>query len=768
MALVMLMIVAAAQQSVAPPRPSPAVPDRAKHALRPLDADQVQLLPGFVKDAADANTRYLRSLEPDRFLWTFRTNAGLPAPGQPYGGWEAPAVELRGHLIGHYLSACARVIAATGDAALRKNAEYTVGELEKCQAALGGGYLAAFPAEFFERVEAGGRVWAPYYTVHKIMLGLWEMYELAGSERALTVLRNLAGYFAARCDRLDDERMQAMLGNEFGGMHEVLLDLFAATGETRFFELAQRFQKRSFLAPLARGDDPLAGIHANTHLPQVAGQCRAYELTGDVACRQIAEHFWRTLWERHSFATGGSNSNEHWGPPNQLAATLSATNQEFCTSHNWENVNRYLLTWSGDARYGDMLERVFFNGILGSQHPGSGMLIYFLPLKTGFCKEYGTPTDTFTCCYGTGIQEYASLGRDVFYSSGPDLYVNLFVAARVEWSAGDARAALTQETSFPEAPETNLSVSLDRPAECTIALRIPWWATEETAVEVNGCVLAEPRAVPGSWLPIRRRWANGDRVRARFTLPLRVVCINDDPTLGAIMYGPLVLAGLVDAGAVLPGVPAPPIIGDKTNPGAWLKPVAGRPLEFRTAGMPHDLTFIPLYKVVSEHYGVYWSFGVPGGSRQQEYEAALAAVKAREARAADRIAIGDADSERLHDLQGERTESGTLNGQRWRHAVGAGFFSYRLKVDPQGANMLAVMYWGSDAGARVFDILIDGTRIASDRLEHRRPGEFFIEEYAIPPAVTQGKESVVVRFQVAPNGHFAGGVFGLWMLRKTG
>jgi DUF1680 family protein len=732
-------------------------------AIAPLPEGSARLTAGPLLEAFETNRRYVASFEPDRLLWTFRRNAGLPTPGAPLGGWEGPEIELRGHSIGHYLSACAHILRHAEDEEIRRDARAVVQGLADCQKALGTGYLSAFPEEFLDRVENGRAVWAPYYTIHKILAGLVSMHQLAGDAQALEIARGMAAHIEGRCARLDDAAMQRMLGNEFGGMHEALLDLFASTGDQRHRALANRFQKRVFLDPLLRGEDPLPGLHANTHLAQIEGQARAYELTGDPQARAIVERFWSALHEDHSYATGGSNSGEYWGPPGRLAATLSATNQEFCTSYNWARITRSLLLWTGDARYADELERIFHNGITVSQHPTSGMLLYYLPLATGLRKDHGTPFDTMTCCYGTGIEAYAQLADGIYFTRGDDLVVARFTGSTLRWTSPRAGAVeLTQATTFPERGASSLRfTAVERPTEFAVLLRYPWWASDGMRVTVNG----EPVAVSGprgQWIEVRRRWTTGDRIEIDLPMPLRVVTMPDDPGLGAIMAGPLVLAGLVTEPTDLPTAP---IVGDKLAASAWLEPT-GAPLTWRTKGMPEDRTFVPLERIVGERYGVYWPFGVPGGARQKAYDEAVAARADRERRTVDQVQPGDEGSEREHGFAGAASRSGEVDGRRWRDATVGGHIRYRLAVDPERPCVLALTYFDRDGGARVFDLLIDGTRIASERLVGGGQGQFPTVEYPIPATLTAGRQSVELRIEPAPNGEIAGGIFGVRLLRR--
>ena len=750
-----------------PVRPQAAVAERVPAALRAFALGEVQLRPGPLHDAFQVNLRYLRSLEPERYLWTFRKTAGLPAPGEPYGGWEQPDCELRGHSLGHYLSACARVVAQTGDEELARNLRTTVAGLAECQQRHGNGYLSAFPEELFERVERGERVWAPYYTIHKLVLGLWEAYVFTGDAQAREVLEKLVDYFERRCAAIDDEAMQRMLRTEFGGMHEALLNLYATTGDARHLALAQRFVKQSFVDPLAAGEDRLAGLHANTHIPQVAGQARAYELLGDERAGAVVRNFWDILVRDHTYATGGTSVGEMWVEPGRMADTLTADNQEFCTSYNFEKICRYLLRWTGEARYADWIERLFYNGILVSQHPQSGMFIYYLPFQTGLRKEHGTPEQTFTCCYGTGIQEYASLAQDIFYHDDDGLYVNLFAPAEVTWNPSSGPVRLRQHTQFPAEGRTRLELGLAGPANFRLVLRIPWWATGGAQVLVGGEPQpAAERAKPGSWLTLERAWRDGDVVELALPMPLAVQPSSDDASLAALMCGPLVLAGLVDERTREPGYPTPVLSGDLRSPAEWLAAQRGKPLCWRTRGQPIDLDFRPIHSVVEESYGLYWRFVAADSPAATDLVAARERFEARARRTIDRVRIGDEASEREHELVGERTESGPFPAGTWRHALAGGYFSYRLAVDPQGPNVVAVTYWGSDSGGRTFDVLADGVRLATQTLDRDDPGRLFVVEYPLARELTAGRESIVVRFQAVDETSTAGGVFGLATLRS--
>jgi len=720
-----------------------------------FDLKDVRLGEGPCGLAQEANRQYLHALDSDRLLYAFRQNAGLPAPGQPLGGWEAPSCEVRGHFTGHYLSACALMVASTGDEALRAKADAMVAELAKCQEALGNGYLSAYPAEFLDRLERMDRVtWAPLYVTHKVMAGLLDMAQLTGNRQALEVLTRLVAYYKARVDKLSDYPMERLLTVEFGGMSEVLHNLYGVTHDPAHLELAHRYDQAAFLGPLALERDNLSHIHGNTQIPKICGAARRYELTGDDRYQTITRFFWDRVVNTRCYATGGTTLAEVWPEPNALAQTLGVNNHECCKTHNLLKVTRYLFRWTGDPTYADYYERAFVNGILGTQRLDNGQFIYYLPLATGLRKQWGTAYDSFWCCYGTGVESFAKLGDSIFFHDDTDLWVGLFIAATVTWREKDLR--LEQLTAFPEEEGTHLVVHAARPTRFGLRVRIPYWAGQGTAVRVNGEPVAAA-AAPGAFMRIEREWRDGDRVDVSLPMALHAAPMPDDPEVVAVMYGPVVLAGLDPD-------PAAYVVGDPADPGSWVQKVEGSPLTFRMkAGL--GMTMVPIYRVIDEAYGVYWTVTPEGSPKQKAFLAQEAARKEREARTVDRVEVGNDESEKAHNLQGEKHAAGPYGVRHWRHAPD-GWFAWDLKVPADAPAVLCCTYWGSDVPPRTFDILVAGEKVATQKLNQDKPGQFFEVEYALPEALTRGKERVTVRFQALP-GNTAGGVFGCSVLRAA-
>lgn len=722
-----------------------------------FDMQQVRLLQGPFYDDQEANRRYLHFLDPDRLLHAFRVNAGLPAPGEPMGGWEALTCEVRGHFVGHYLSACALMFASTGDEGLRERADLMVAELARCQEALGEGYLSAFPKSFWDRLEGlQNPPWAPFYVIHKIMAGMLDVYAYCGNQQALEVARGMAGYFKARFDKLSIWQVDQILGVEFGGMSEVLHNLYAITGDPDHLALAHQFDRATFLGPLVLEHDNLSRIHANTHIPEISGAARRYELLGDERYRLATEFFYDCVADHRSYCTGGSNSGESWPDPDKLAATLAPNTQECCTVYNMLKVARYLFRWTADPAYADYYERNILNGVLGTMDPATGMTIYYQPLCNGARKVFGTPYDSFWCCTGTGVETFSKLNDSIFFHDDDTLYVNLFIPAEVNWAAKGLR--LRQTTAFPAEEGTTLTVIAPTPVEMTLKLRVPWWVSEGYEVRVNGEVQAV-EARPTSYVELRRTWRDGDRVEVKMPMKLWACPMPDDPELVAFMYGPLTLAGLADSQRVF--------LGDPAKLAEWVKPVEGQPLTFVTEGTTlgdqAPLTLKPLNQVLHDTYGVYWIVTPPGSARHQEILAEEAARAAREARLVDRAIANNAENEAAHNLQGERHSSGPYGGRGWRHAPD-GWFSWDLAVLPDTPMTLSCMYWGSDIGPRVFDVLVDGQVLVTQSLGPDHPGRFYNVDTPIPPEFTEGKTKVTVTFRAHP-GNTAGGVFECETLR---
>jgi len=589
-------------------------------ALKPFALSQVRLGEGPFLDAHRANAGYLKRLSPDRLLHSFRLNAGISSHAEALGGWEAPDGELRGHFMGHYLSACALGFASTGDTELKQRGDLLVAGLAECQTRLNqGGYLSAYPAGFYDRLQKGEQVWAPFYTMHKLLAGLHDMHVLAGNARALMVLTALCGWVDDWTGRWDESHMQRILDVEFGGMQEQLYNLAALTGDARWGRVGDRFTKKAVFNPLASASDQLAGLHMNTHIPQVIGAARRYEITSDYRFRDVARFFWQTVAGNRSYATGGASNREHWlATPSRLSDEFISgdQHQECCCSYNMMKLTRHLFGWQPDERYIGYYERNLFNHRLGTIRP-DGMNQYFVSLTPGAWRTWGEETTTFWCCNGSAAEEYNKLSDTIYFNDGRDLWVNLLLASRLDWPERGLR--LSQQTRFPDEGRTRITVEKAPTQSLAINLRIPAWTTKDARVLLNGKPL-DSAPVPGSYYRIDRQWKDGDTLVLDVPMVLRVEAFADQPSLAAVLYGPLVLAGEFPRGDAAEPVAPPgkdkphgpdvyhhaisiPSLAVKGKaPDEWL--TRDGALSWRVRG--HDIVLRPFNRVQDKRYTVYW------------------------------------------------------------------------------------------------------------------------------------------------------------------
>jgi uncharacterized protein len=567
---------------------------------------RVTLLDGPFKANMGRALSYLAFINADRMLHTFRLNVGLASSAQALGGWETPTTELRGHSTGHLLSGLALAYANTGDTTYKTKGDYLVAELARCQARASAvgfntGYLSAYPESFIDRLEASQTVWAPYYTLHKIMAGLLDQFLLAGNQQAFTVLLNKAAWVHWRTGRLSQTAMQNVLRTEFGGMNEVLVNLYQVTGDPIHLAAAQRFDHAQIFDPLASNQDRLAGFHANTQIPKILGAIREYHQTSTARYRTIAQNFWDIVINHHTYCIGGNSNGEYFQTPDAIASQLSDSTCEVCNTYNMLKLSRQLFfTDPTQTKYMDYYERGLYNQILGEQDPQSahGFVTYYNPLRAGGIKTYSNDYNNFTCDHGSAMESQNKLADSIYFRSTDTLYVNLFIASTVNWA--ERGITVRQDTQYPEQQTTRLTIGTSAgPVAMPLKIRVPSWVQPGWRLTINGAV-QQLAPAPGTYATINRTWNNGDVVDVTMPAAIALERTPDSATVQSVRYGGIVLSGAY-GNTQLTALP--------TLTASSIQPTQV-PLEFTAQANGAQVRLIPFYKMHHQRYTVYWN--VPG------------------------------------------------------------------------------------------------------------------------------------------------------------
>lgn len=777
---------------------------------RALPLNTVRLTGGPLRHAQDLNARYLLELEPDRMLAYYRDRAGLMPKGEPYGGWDGDGRNLTGHIAGHYLTAVSLMWAATGDERFKERADYLVTELKEVQDAHGDGYLSALAGlrrAFGELARGDIRSasfdlngeWAPWYTLHKTFGGLRDAYRFTGNETALEMEIAFAEWAEGILSGLSDAQLQHMMNTEFGGMNEIMVDLYADTGDERWLDMSYKFEHRAFIEPLQRHQDILAGKHGNTAVPKLIGSADRFALTGNPADLIGATFFWDRVVQYHTFSSGGHGKDEYFGPPGQLSDRIDGRTAETCNIYNMLKLTRQLFSLRPDPHYADFHERALFNHIMSSIDPEDGRTCYMVPVGRGVQREYQDMQRSFTCCVGSGLESHALHGDGIYYEDGDRLWVNLYAPSTAEWA--DAGVRLEVETGFPEGEAATLRVNAQAPREFTLMLRQPFWAGEGFAVRVNGETVA-PDAQPdgleftgrsqygrlqydaSSFRQLRRTWRTGDVVEVDLPKPLRLEALPDNSRRASIMWGPIVLAGDLGPererggeGSERAEPPKVPVLVAAEEPlASWVRPVDGEEGHFRTdgvgrepdaAGRATDVDLQPFFRLHRRTYSTYWDLFTPAEWEQKKTDYAAEAERLRRLEGATVAYLepGERVFEDAFNYQGsEDAVTQRMLGRPGRR--GGGWFSFDIPVAPDHPMTLIATYYSDDRRGTPasFRILVDGTRVADVEVDRSEPPRFYDVEYPVPAGLVAGREQVTVRIEANPDSQIAT-VFGLRMVR---
>ncbi|NLL72740.1 MAG: hypothetical protein GX237_04360 [Clostridiales bacterium] len=752
---------------------------RAEIISKPLSdfaMEDVVITDEYYANALALEVEYLKALEADRLVSGFLTTKGLEKKANPYRGWES--MEIRGHTLGHYLTAISQAYVNTKDEELLDRLNYIIDELHRSQ--LDNGYLSAFPEYYYDNVEQNKPCWVPWYTMHKIINGLLDTYKLTGNEKALEIVTKLGDWVYSRTSKWTTSIHRRVLAVEYGGMNDCMYELYKITGNENHSKAAHSFDEDPLFTSLKQGKDVLNGKHANTTIPKFIGALNRYLTHGEGQefYLEAAVNFWDIVINNHTYVTGGNSEWERFGLPNILDAERTNCNNETCNIYNMLKLSRELFKLTGDVKYADYYENALINSIMSSQNPETGMTMYFQPMATGYFKVYSTMYSHFWCCTGTGMENFTKLNDSIYFHSDKDIYVNQYLSSEVTWREKNLK--LIQETDIPNSDISRFTIeTLDgKTSDVALRLRVPNWLASDASVTIND--MAFDYKIENSYIVIDKTWSNQDVIEIKFPMEVVAYALPDNANTIAFKYGPIVLSAGLGTESMLPSttgvnVTIPTLVDvkdtitvDNMSVKEWLDNLGNNmvkvdgELKFSLKNTDSgELVFTPHYLQHKERYGIYWRMVTPG-----ELNFELIMDKKEKARleriTLDSIPVGNDQYESQHNVQGVNTSSGPFGGLVYRDASQGGWFSYDLKVDPTVNNNLLVKYYSGDVG-RTFNIYVDDTLLVQETLGNPNPNNFYEKLYSIPKELVEGKTQITVKFETR-GASYAGGIFDILRL----
>lgn len=729
-------------------------------ALNDFSMSDVELLDAYEQNAFSLEVEYLKRLDADKLLKGFCDIAGVESDATKYGGWETSSIQ--GHTLGHYLTAVSQAYAVCGDVQLKAIADHIVDVLSLCQNSETG-YLSAIPESHYIQIESGNTsgTWVPWYTMHKVLSGLIDAYELTGNAKALDVASNLGDWVYSRTSAWSPEMQITVLNVEYGGMNDCLYHLYSLTKSDKHLSAAHSFDEMALFDALYKGEDILNGKHANTTIPKINGALKRYMVLGEGEeyYLQVAANFWQIVINNHTYITGGNSEWEHFGEPHILDAERTNCNCETCNTYNMLKLTRELFKITGDTKYAEYYENTYINAILSSQNPQTGMTTYFQPMATGFFKVYSSETDHFWCCTGSGMENFSKLNDSIYFKDADSIYISRYTSSKVNWA--EKGISITQTAELP-----NVKLVISGNANAKIMLRVPDWCVDEPIVSVNGeKVKAKAN---DSFICLDGNWSDGDVIELTLPIGVLVYGLPDNENVVAFKYGPWVLSanlGNKDMLTTTTGVDVTIPLLDASisdilviqdgSVDKWFDNIENNlvkdenSLNFTLKGTNQQLTFSPHYMQHQNRYGIYF--------RLADSDTKIAENDADKYIVVDSLPVGNDQYEFSHNLKADLSNSGNFKGFMFRDAVPNGYFSYDMAVDNTATNYLAVKYYSGDVG-RAFDIYIDDVLFEQVTLQDPEPNGFYDVYYPITANMVENKQTITVTFKSTDNS-YAGGIF---------
>jgi DUF1680 family protein len=569
--------------------PAPGSP---RHKLNEFAYSQVTLTGGpLAGQYRRVHAHYLK-LDEDRLLKVYRQRAGLPAPGADMGGWYDADGFVPGHLLGQFISGLARLSAATGDAEAAAKARRLVD-----------GYAAAFEKDGNPYASPKASATWACYVLDKYGIGLLDAASLLDCEPA----RRLLPRVIDAATRFIPDHVHDRIGvrqppyDEPYILPENLFKTHELTGDTRFLEMAKKYLlDEVYFTPLAEGRDILPGKHGYSHVIALSSGAKAYEVLGDTRYLHALRNAWDMLEQTQQYASGAWAPQEMFVRPHQgeLAASLVSTHDHFetpCGYYAHSKFARYLLAFTAGAHYGDGLERILLNTILGALDPDEdGGYFYYSSYHSQSRKCYYQRK--WPCCAGTLVQSVADYPIDLYFWDERGVYVNLFAESELRWKVNGVPVKLAQRTLYPESETVELCVEPSSPAEFTVNVRIPGWLQRPAQLAVNGKRVSL-KAERGTFASIRRRWRRNDTVEITLPFTFRTVPIDDrNPDIVAVMRGPVLMTA----------IDPPAELSATASALERMAAVPGKPLEFDCRTSSGNVRLRPFYQVQRETYSTYF------------------------------------------------------------------------------------------------------------------------------------------------------------------